>query len=48
MALISEDKALTDLLHGCSCPVGYNCQAPDCVECLEIHMEKEAANNAER
>lgn len=41
MALISEDKALTDLLHGCSCPVGYNCQAPDCVECLEIHMEIE-------
>lgn len=41
MALISEGEALAGLLHGCSCPVGYKCQAPDCVECLEIHIEIE-------
>lgn len=46
MAMISEGEALAGLLHACSCPVGHNCQAPDCVECLEKHMEKEVAGCA--
>lgn len=38
-------EALATLLHGSTCPVGYKCLAADCVECLEIHMEKEVAGN---
>lgn len=42
MALLSEGEALAGLLHGGTCPVGHNCQAPDCIECLEKYAEKEA------
>lgn len=45
MELISEDKALAALLHAGTCHVGYKCQAADCVECLKIHAEKEAAGD---
>lgn len=31
---------LAMLLHGKECPVGYKCLAMDCVECLEIYMDK--------
>lgn len=47
MALISEAEALAGLLHGSTCPMGYNCRATDCVECLEKHAEKEAADNGQ-
>ena len=28
------------LLHGRECPFGYRCLAVDCLECMEINMEK--------
>ena len=35
---------LAMLLHGKECPVGYKSLAPDCIECIQIYMDKEADN----
>lgn len=37
-------KAAAALLHNRECPVGYDCRATDCAECLNIHMEKGEKN----
>lgn len=33
------------LLYEQDCPVGYNCLATDCMECLEMHADMEGGNN---
>ena len=43
-----KEHIVATLLHGRECPVGYECLATDCVECLKIHMEKGAANDPEK
>lgn len=43
-----KQQITATMLHNKECPVGYNCLATDCVECLKIHMEKGAANGAEK
>lgn len=43
-----KKQIMAPLLHSRECPVGYKCQATDCIECLKIHMEKGAANGAEK
>ena len=39
---------LAMLLHGKECPVGYKCLAPDCMECLEIYMDKGGESDGNR
>jgi hypothetical protein len=34
------EQLMADLLHNRECPVGYQCLATDCIECLKLHMEK--------
>lgn len=36
--LSQEDLAA--LIHGHACPAGYRCQAPDCIECLQIYIDR--------
>ena len=36
--LTSEGLAM--LLHGKECPVGYKCLALDCIECIQIYMDR--------
>lgn len=46
---MAEGKQITaTLLHDKECPVGYDCRAMDCTECLKIHIEKGAANGTEK
>lgn len=42
-ALSQEDLAA--LIHGGTCPAGYNCQAPDCIECLQNYMDRGGGTN---
>ena len=35
-----SSEALAMLLHGKECPVGYKCLAMDCIECIQIYMDK--------
>ena len=45
MDLTGEGLAM--LLHGKECPVGYKCLALDCIECIQIYMDKgEREDNA--
>lgn len=37
---------LARLLHEQYCPVGCNCLATDCMECLEMYADMEAINDA--
>ena len=37
---MAQDGIAT-LLYGSECPVGYQCLAADCIECLKLHMEME-------
>lgn len=43
-----SQETLATLLHGQECPVGYRCQALDCVECLQIYMEQGGGNGGGR
>lgn len=44
--LASEGLAM--LLHGQSCPVGYRCQASDCIECLQIYIDRGGETNGSK
>ena len=33
------------LLHAGECPYGYKCREMDCMECMEIYMEKGGAED---
>lgn len=39
-----QPQDLAMLLYLQECPVGYNCLALDCIECLHIHMERGGEN----
>lgn len=43
-----KQQITATMLHNKECPVGYECLATDCVECLKIHMEKGAADGTEK
>lgn len=34
-------ETVAALLHGRECPFDFQCLSTDCVECMEIHLEKE-------
>lgn len=38
-------EGLAMLLHGKECPVGYKCLDLDCLECLEIYIDRGGENN---
>lgn len=35
-----DEQLMVTLLHSKKCPIGYNCLAPFCIECLKIYMER--------
>lgn len=39
-------EGLAMLLYGHECPVGYKCLAMDCMECLQIYMDKGGQTDA--
>jgi hypothetical protein len=38
-------EELAMLIHGHTCPLGYRCLASDCVECIQIYMERGGENH---
>jgi hypothetical protein len=42
----TDQGTAAQLLHEHDCPVGYNCLAMDCMECLEMHANMEGETNA--
>lgn len=38
---------LAKLLHRHGCPMGYNCLAQDCVECLQKYIDQEGLQNGD-
>ena len=35
-----DDQRMGTLLHNRECPVGFQCLAVDCIECMKIHEER--------
>lgn len=44
--LASEGLAM--LLQTGDCPVGYRCQASDCIECLQIYIDRGGETNGRK
>jgi hypothetical protein len=40
-----DQDGLAMLLYEQDCPVGYNCLATDCMECLEMYADMEGETN---
>ena len=42
-AMSQQDMAA--LIHGQSCPAGYRCLASDCMECLQMYIDRGGENS---
>ena len=42
---MENDNSMEILLHAGECPHNYQCRALDCMECMEIYMDKGGAED---